>query len=31
MVFTPEVVDTAVAKYGRGELRRRLLAARLVV
>ncbi|PAM99974.1 hypothetical protein CJI59_19980 [Streptomyces sp. Alain-F2R5] len=30
-VFTPELVDAAVAKHGRGELRRRLLPARLVV
>ncbi|MEW2468194.1 IS4 family transposase [Streptomyces sp. NPDC046994] len=30
-VFTPERVDAAVAKHGRGELRRRLLPARLVV
>ncbi|MFF0764332.1 transposase domain-containing protein [Streptomyces sp. NPDC003737] len=29
--FTPELVDAAVAKHGRGELRRRLLPARLVV
>ncbi|MEV8605560.1 transposase domain-containing protein [Streptomyces griseoviridis] len=29
-VFTPELVDAAVAKHGRGELRRRLLPARLV-
>ncbi|MER6851576.1 IS4 family transposase [Streptomyces flaveolus] len=30
-VFTPELVDAAVAKHGRGEQRRRLLPARLVV
>ncbi|MFE4423430.1 IS4 family transposase [Streptomyces sp. NPDC056817] len=30
-MFTPELVDAAVAKHGRGELRRRLLPARLVV
>ncbi|MFE3995434.1 transposase domain-containing protein [Streptomyces goshikiensis] len=30
-VFTPELVDAAVAKHGRGELRRRLLPARVVV
>ncbi len=30
-VCTPELVDAAVAKHGLGELRRRLLPARLVV
>ncbi|MER6736572.1 IS4 family transposase [Streptomyces puniciscabiei] len=30
-VFTPGLVDAAVAKHGRGEQRRRLLPARLVV
>ncbi|WSQ16088.1 transposase domain-containing protein [Streptomyces zaomyceticus] len=30
-VFTPELVDAAVAKHGRVEQRRRLLPARLVV
>ncbi|MFE3687598.1 transposase domain-containing protein [Streptomyces sp. NPDC059095] len=30
-VFTQELVDTAVAKHGRIEQRRRLLSARLVV
>ncbi len=30
-VFTPELVDAAVAKHGRSEQRRRLLPARLVV
>jgi hypothetical protein len=30
-VFTPELVDAAVAKHGRGERRWRLLPARLVV
>lgn len=30
-MFTPELVDAAVAKHGRGERRRRLLPTRLVV
>ncbi|MEU5189568.1 IS4 family transposase [Streptomyces klenkii] len=30
-VFTPELVDAAVAKHGRSEQRRRLLPARLIV